>query len=465
MSTPRMSRLTLRARLMLIGLAGLTVALAVGGAVLYAVLWYTGLHTLDRDAAATAGQVARLVRTDRLPDPVPVTGSQVVQVLDDRLRVVSASVNADRLTALLSATELRRAVHEPVQVSGSRIGVDGPLRVTARRVAGTHDTVVVARQLAQLRHSVRVLRNSLLVIGPVLLVVLGLIAWRVIGATLRPVERLRAGAERISGAGHDERLPVPASADEVHALAVTLNSMLDRLAASRARQRAFVGDVAHELRSPLAAIRTQLEVAQRMERRMEGQADTATAGRDGLVDELHADVLRMGALVEDLLTLARLDADAAPLAPPCPVVVADVLSDVAARHRGARVPVVVEPARDDETAEVLATRDEVVQVVGNLVDNAVRHARHRVLLAAVPAGVRVLLRVEDDGPGIAEADRERVLERFTRLDAARDRDAGGTGLGLAIVDELVRRRGGRLELSTSPLGGLRVEVELPRPRP
>ena len=137
------------------------------------------------------------------------------------------------------------------------------------------------------------LGRSLLVTYPLLLAVLAVIAWWVIGRTLGPVEGLRAGAARISGTGRDERLPVPDTADEIHALAVTLNDMLDRLATSRERQRTFVADAAHELRSPLASMRTQLEVAQRL-------------GEGGeLADDLLADVQRLSRMVEDLLLLAR----------------------------------------------------------------------------------------------------------------------------------------------------------------
>ncbi len=438
-------RLSLRARLLTIGVLGVAVALAVGGGVLYGVLRFVGLHTLDRSAAATATDVVSLVRSNRLPDPIPVTGAQIVQVVDARDRVLSASLNADRLTALLSRAEVRRALRSPVDVSGSRNGLASRLRVTATR-APRHEFVLVAQQLDQLERSARVLRRALLVTYPVLLLVLGLIAWRVVGATLRPVEVLRAGAERISGSGRDERLPVPDTDDEIGALARTLNSMLDRLASSRERQRAFVADVAHELRSPLASMRTQLEVAQQL-------------GEGGeLADGMHAETVRLGTLVEDLLVLARLDADTAPLSPSEPVAIAPLLAAAARRHDDGRLAVLpVEPT----DLHLLGDRDELVRVLANLLDNALRHADARVQLTAERRGGRVVLVVDDDGPGVAPADRERVLERFTRLDEARDRDAGGSGLGLAIVHELVSRRGGRLVLADSPLGGLRVEVLLP----
>lgn len=173
---------------------------------------------------------------------------------------------------------------------------------------------------------------------------------------------------------------------------------------------------------------------------------------------MHAETVRLGTLVEDLLVLARLDADTAPLSPSEPVAIAPLLAAAARRHDDGRLAVLpVEPT----DLHLLGDRDELVRVLANLLDNALRHADARVQLTAERRGGRVVLVVDDDGPGVAPADRERVLERFTRLDEARDRDAGGSGLGLAIVHELVSRRGGRLVLADSPLGGLRVEVLLP----
>ena len=436
--------LSLRGRLMTIGVLGVAVSLALGGVVLYAVLRLTGLHTLDRGAAATARDVVALVASNRLPDPIPVTGAQIVQVVDRRGRVVSASQNADRLTALLVPREVGRALRSPIDVSGSRDGLASRLRVSAVRAPGG-DVVLVAQQLDQVQRSLHSLARALLVTFPVLLLVLALIAWRVIGATLRPVEELRAGAERISGSGRDERLPEPGGDDEVGALARTLNSMLDRLAGSRERQRAFLADVAHELRSPLASMRTQLEVAQQL-------------GEGGdLVDGLHAETVRMGSLVEDLLVLARLDADSAPPTPAVPVEVGAAFAAVAGRYADPRLDV----RAPQPQLRALGDHDELVRVLTNLVDNALRHARDRVTVCAERRGGRLALLVDDDGPGVPESDRDRVLQRFARLDESRDRDAGGSGLGLAIVGELVARRRGRVVLGDSPLGGLRVEVLLP----
>jgi signal transduction histidine kinase len=168
----------------------------------------------------------------------------------------------------------------------------------------------------------------------------------------------------------------------------------------------------------------------------------------------------MASLVEDLLVLARLDADTAPRSPSGPVEVDEVVTAAVGRHTGGRV--VVRAAGEGGLC-VQGDHDELVRVLTNLLDNAVRHAHNRVEVGAERRGGRVALLVDDDGPGVPQEDRERVLQRFARLDEARDRDAGGSGLGLAIVRELVERRGGRVLLADSPLGGLRVEVLLRGP--
>ncbi|HET7387667.1 MAG TPA: HAMP domain-containing sensor histidine kinase [Nocardioidaceae bacterium] len=466
-------RISLRGRLMVIGVLGVAGALLIGGVALYAVLAYTGDHTLVAGERATARDVAALVEQHRLPDPIPVTGAQIVQVVDAQNRVVAASVNGDRLTSMLRPAELRGARGgPPLTVSGSRVGLDSPLRVVAIR-ADRGRTVIVAQQFEDLVRSRQVLRNALLVTFPLLLLVLAAIAWRVIGSALRPVEALRAGAERISGSdSRRARLPVPGSADEIRALALTLNSMLDRLEAARARQRAFVADAAHELRSPLTSMRTQLEVAAHL--RQGGAAgddsaaakdDTGAAGDDmggDLPADLLAEVERLSGLVDGLLLLARLDsgdAQAAGRGATARLSVGELLDEVAGRYAAARVPVHV--VRPTPGLSVTADPHDLVRVLANLVDNAVRHAGSRVELAACAEGERTLLTVTDDGPGVAAADRERVFARFVRLDEARDRDAGGSGLGLAIVRELVQRAGGRVALADAG-PGLRVELRLPR---
>ena len=294
---PFWSRLSLRSRLMVVGLAGVAVALLLGGLLLYAAMVTTLDRSVQSEARASAKEVATLVDAGRLPDPVPVSGAQVVQVIDSRHRVVGGSATADRLTPLVSPAELTRlTAGGSITVPGHRTGLSGALEVAAVEAGPSRErvAVVAAVPTADLETSRRVLRTLLLVFFPLFLTALGVIAWRVIGSALRPVEALRHGAERIGqGTPDDERLPVPPTGDEVAALATTLNGMLDRLAAAQTKQRSFVADAAHELRSPLASMRTQLEVAARV-----GETGGLPAG-------LLPEVQRLSGLVEDLLVLAR----------------------------------------------------------------------------------------------------------------------------------------------------------------
>jgi signal transduction histidine kinase len=445
----RLQGLSLRARLLAVGVTGVALALALGSLALYAVLTVTLNRSVDDGAFATARTIAAMVDNNAVPDPLPVSGAQAVQVVDGSGAVVSASLSADRLTPLLRSPELAKALAgERISIPGARAGLSGNLRAIAIPAgsAAASTSIIVAVPVNDIEQSQRVLRNTLLVAYPPLVLIMALIAWRVIGWTLRPVETLRSGAERISGSDQDERLAVPESADEIRALALTLNDMLDRLAAARGRQRAFVADSAHELRSPLASMRTQLEVAQHL-------------GEGGeLAADLLADVARLAALVEDLLLLARAGSDARPPSMRESLDVRALLAETASRYAGARVPVSV---TEGPAVYASANSEELHRVLANLVDNAVRHAGSSVTLAVRADGGRAVLTVRDDGPGIPSGERERVFERFTRLDDARDRDAGGTGLGLAIVRELLRRSDGSISLQDNPSGpGLAAVVYL-----
>jgi signal transduction histidine kinase len=444
---------------MLVGLVGVAGALVIGGVLLYVVLTGSLSRSVESAARASAEQVALLVDAGRVPDPVPVSGAQVLQVLDARGRVVSGSVTADRLTALVTAEELRRALAgEPVVVPGSRSGLSGRLQVAAvaagpATAQGHAYTVVAAAPTADIEQSARTVRLLLLAIFPLLLAALAAIAWRVIGAALAPVEALRRGAERVDDASSEhERLPVPPTGDEISALAATLNAMLDRIATARRKQRAFVADAAHELRSPLASMRTQLEVAQRL----------GEGGR--LPADVLPDVDRLAALVDDLLLLARADDGATPSPASArgasTLDVAALVGDVAARYGPARVPVRAGAGPAGRRVEARVAEGDLTRALTNLVDNAVRHARTGVTLDASVVGHRVEVVVTDDGHGIPDADRERVFDRFTRLDEARDRDSGGTGLGLAITRALVRRWGGDVRLEDAG-PGVRAVISLP----
>ncbi|MBK8470451.1 MAG: HAMP domain-containing histidine kinase [Actinomycetales bacterium] len=455
---------------MTIGVVGLTVALTAAGVLMYAVLSATLSRSLAAEARAAAVEVATLVDQNRLPDPVPVSGALLIQVFDSGGRVLSGSLLSDRITSLLTADEVARAVTgETVTVPGSRAGLSGRLEVAAVAAgpATARVTVVAGVPTADRDASLSLVSTLLLVGLPLLLLVLGVIAWRVIGSAFAPVEALRLGAERIGAQrgggqrggeqrGGGARLELPAARDEVHALGSTLNAMLARLEESSAHQRAFLADAAHELRSPLATMRTQLEVAGHL-------------GDGGsLPSELLPEVERLTRLVDDLLVLARTGAEAGPPRTET-VSLPSLLAEIATRYAAARVPVDLAPGLaldrtldddlDGTRVEVLVSGDrgELRRAIANLVDNSVRHAATRVVLdcgnvgtGGTGGGSGPWVSVRDDGHGIPAADRDRVFERFTRLDDARDRDSGGSGLGLAIARELLRRNGADVALSDAP---------------
>jgi signal transduction histidine kinase len=428
----------------------------MGGLAFFGALTYSVDRTLDTEALASAQEVAAMVDENRLPSPIPVSGAQVVQVIDAQQRVIGGSVTADRLTPLLRPNELATALAgEAVVVDGVRVGTSEPLRVRAIPAGSANApvSVIIGLPIGDVLATRTALRNALLITFPLLLAALAAIAWRVIGWTLQPVEQLRAGAEQISRAGRirgsagGERLPVPTAADEIRALAVTLNEMLDRLADAQERQRWFVADAAHELRSPLANIRTQLEVAERL-----GEGGTLPA-------DLMADVKRLSGLVEDLLLLARVDADTRPLPQLSAVDARELVAEVTRAYAGARVPVTLVA---EESLMIMVDPDELHRAVGNVVDNAVRHARTRVTVAATVDQDQAVISVSDDGAGIPPEHRELVFERFTRLDDARGRNSGGAGLGLAIVRDLLTRAGGTVAIKAAETPWqTRAELRLP----
>ena len=448
----RWPALSLRARITVLATVLVALALVAGTVLLVVALHRSLVAGLDESARQRAGDVATLVDTGQLSDPIPVAaGTPLVQVVDAHDRVRAASPGGDRLVPILRPHDVAAVRDGAVRtVDGSRLGLSGQLRVVGEP-AGTADepqTVLVAMALSEVESSVQVVRTALLIGAPLLVAGFAVECWFVVGSALRPVAALRRGAEEITATRPAGRLPVPAAEDEVHRLAVTLNDMLDRLERSSARQRSFVADAAHELRSPLTAIRAQLEIA----RAHPGDADWAETATDALVD-----VERLSRLVDDLLVLARIEDGGRRHPRPESVDLGQIADDVVARTV---TGVTLRRSGDGEVA-VLGDVDALTRVVSNLVDNAARHARTGVTIdVRRQAGDGVRLTVADDGPGIPAEDRTRVFERFTRLDGARSRDAGGSGLGLSIVRELVRAYGGDVRLEDNG-PGLRAVVTLP----
>ncbi|MFD4529036.1 ATP-binding protein [Streptomyces sp. NPDC058470] len=300
-------------------------------------------------------------------------------------------------------------------------------------------TVYAGAPLAAEQSAVRTALTVMLIGFPLLLAVVAVVTWRVTRRALRPVEGIRSEMAAIT-ASEDlaRRVPVPDTHDEVAGLARTTNETLAALEASVERQRRFVADASHELRSPIASLRTQLEV---------GAAHPELLDLAGAVE----DTVRLQRLAADLLLLARLDAGERPADTPFDL--GAVVREEAAGRAGVTV--------DAPAVEVTGSRGQLARVLANLLDNARRHAGEQVSVRVRRDGVWAVAEVADDGAGVPADQRERIFERFVRLDDARTRDDGGAGLGLAIARDVAVRHGGTLTVREAPEGGALFELRLP----
>lgn len=276
-----------------------------------------------------------------------------------------------------------------------------------------------------------------------------LATWLLLGRALRPVEAITNRVAEISSGNLDERVPVPPRQDEIGVLATTMNTMLTRLESSDRRRRQFVSDASHELRTPVAVLQSEAEVAERAP-----QSTTMQSFSGVVLTETH----RLATMVEDLLSIARSDeTDGSDLRVGTSVVDLDEIV-LAESNRSRRLPV-------DRSAvsagRIRAKSDEIGRAVCHLLDNAARYGHSKISVGVNAEEHQIRMWVEDDGPGIAPADRDNVFERFTRLDDARNRDQGGSGLGLAVVKSVVDASGGFIKIEESPLGGARFTLEWP----
>jgi signal transduction histidine kinase len=439
---------TVRVRTTLAAVLVVGAAMVVGGVLLVAVLRQALTGEVLASTRLRASEVAADLESGARPDALAVGEAEdlLVQILDERGQVVASSRNVQGLPPV---ARLRPGASARIDVP---IDNDDFLAVAVAAGPRGRLTVLVARVTDMVGESTRIVTVLLAVGLPVLLLLVAATTWKVVGQALAPVEAIRREVDEISAVELHRRVPDPPGDDEVARLARTMNRMLGRLQRAHQQQRRFVADASHELRSPVASIRQHAEVAL-------AHPDRTTTGE--LAATVLAEDLRIERLVADLLLLARADEHALP-ARRREVDLDDLVFDEARRLRATtdlQIDVgAVSAGRIDGDADGLR------RVLRNLGDNAARHAGGRISFALGQRDGAAVLVVDDDGAGIPEADRERVLERFVRLDDARARDAGGSGLGLAIVAELVAAHGGTVGLAASPLGGVRVEVILPRRR-
>lgn len=402
----------------------------------------TLLAALD-PAAPSLGPVDPLAEEDEAFTQLLATNGTVVEsspILEGRPLLPPTTVRVLSGPAFLERTV--PTAEEPV-----------PARILALP-AGGGLVVVVASSLEEQREAVAALVGLLAVGGPVALAVATGVVWLLTGWAFRPVERMRTEAEAVSMSEPDRRLTVPSTRDEVAGLAGSLNRMLDRLEEALDRERRFVDDASHELRTPVAALKAELELAVSRSRTKEELASA--------VRRAAADSEALARLTEDLLVLARADRGRLPVRPAA-VDLGEVIDEVerALSHRASEAGVTVEcrveaapPARVDPV--------RLRQALSNLLDNAVRHTPPggRVRLTASRVDGAVVLEVADTGPGFPAETLAQPFEPFARASTARGRE-GGAGLGMAIVRAVVEAHGGSVTLDNPDDGGARVRIRIP----
>lgn len=406
------------------------------------------------DVAALRAQAMDFAQAGIPQNAVDVNdaGQSVIRgELADGQPFVMAYVDSASVPIESESISSAQPVH-PIDVVGSDemyfdLGIPaGGVVYTALPVGGAVFTT--GSPLDEVRDTINTTTRLLWVIGPALVALVAALAWTLASRALRPVRILTARVADIESHSLHERVPEPASSDEIATLARTMNQMLGRLESANETSRRLVSDASHELRTPVAVMRTELEVAQR--------ADDNDWNSTGGV--LLGELDRLQNLVDDLLLLARGDERALAREE---LDMVDIVDDVASRRRRVDVDVVGRPGplivRGDRTA--------LTRALDHLVDNAARSANERVAVSLDVGHSEFEVHVDDDGPGIAEPERSTVVQRFVRLDEGRARDAGGAGLGLAVASDVSVAHDGRLTITDSSLGGARVTIVLPLVEP
>ena len=430
----------------------MTVCLAIAGGVLLLVLYRSLESTAQGAAAARAEQISAQLRTDtprEVDASLLVTDSQIgaVQIVDATGTVLAASNGAP--TSPLVTTSLSNGQARSVgRVEDRARGFDYWVSARATAVPGGSVTILVGADREPVESVVTKVAALLAVGSPVIIALVVVGTYRLVGAALSPVEAIRARVASISSTDLAQRVPIPATRDEIAHLAATMNAMLVRLERGLAAQHRLVSDASHELRSPLATITAALEMASGRPELMDND----------LIDEsLLPEARRMRQLIEDLLLLARSDEDAMELRHD-DVDVDDLLLAEASRLRALGS---VHTVTHIQPCRTVGDRVTLARVVRNLVDNAVRHAASAVTMDCRPVAGNAVITIADDGPGIPAQDRARIFERFVRLDPTRTRSSGGSGLGLSIVEQIMRSHHGTVAVGDAANGGAVFTLTLP----
>ncbi|MDQ1751425.1 MAG: hypothetical protein QOE71_2481 [Pseudonocardiales bacterium] len=427
------------------------VGLLGGCLIVLALVRHNLMSAAVNDAEQRAQDIAAQLATGATPQ-VPATAGKnraAVQIVDRSGRVLAASPELQDLPGpVISQWPESGTIQETIRNASFGQSSEYLVVGISVAVAGQPAAVYSARSLEPVDDGVEAAGYALALLVPVLLAVVGGTSWLLVGRALRPVEAMRSQVAAITASGLNRRLSAPEVQDEVGRLANTMNGMLARLEQAHQRQRRFVGDAAHELRSPIATVLTQLEV---------GLAHPNETDWIRLAQDLHRESSRLDRLTDELLTLSRSEGDATRGRVEWVDLDELVLLEVEAVRARGKVTVELSPF---SAARLRGSSDDLRGVVRNLLDNAERHAVSQVRVGLSTDEMVADLIVADDGQGIPETERERVFDRFFRLQPARDRDSGGAGLGLAIVRNVVLSHGGQVSVRDSP-GGAEFHVRLP----
>jgi signal transduction histidine kinase len=437
---------TVRTRVTVAAGLALTAAVLLGLAAMYPLQLGSADRTVQSQLRAYATQIEQAGAQGAFPRPLPGSAldpAAQAQVLDSGGAVLAATRTLAGLPALY---RLPSGSAGPVRQKAADGVLPRELFVFGEHAtAGGRPVIIVTSTATSLRRQVNDTFAQLLVIGmPALLVLACATVWLVVGRALGPVERIRHAAAAVTHADLSRRVPEPGTDDEIGRLAGTVNGMLARLEDSAARQRRFVADASHELRSPLTAIRTTLEV---------GLAYPEGAPWPDIARRAARQSERLEALIAQLLLLAKSDAGRlADRRQPADLHALLTETTAAIAAPGISIDICVPPG-----TTVTGSPDELSRMFRNLADNAVRYARGRVLITA-GATDPLVVEVIDDGPGIPASERTRVFDRFVRLDPGRGRAGGSSGLGLAIAADIAAAHGATIAVTEADGGGTRAVV-------
>ena len=442
-----------RMRLTLLATGLVTVALAIAALIVVEALHHVLLRSADAATSARADQIAQTISQEGLNGVdqallAPGQNVAVIQVTDESGAIL-----------LVNRPQFSRPLSPPMR-AGQRLTIHGAratdgdeeFQTTAYGVRTPTGTLTIQVGAAEepINRTVVIVGILCSIVFPLIVIGMAALTYIFVGRALRPVDDIRTRVAEITGGDLSQRVPVPATGDEIAALAVTMNDTLERIEASRLQQLQFVNDASHELNSPLTTLVGLLDLSHTRREPI----DPGTVSSVMLPD-----ALRLKQMVADLLLLARADESGVPLH------VEDVDLDDIVAAEATRLDAVTGHTVDAhiEAVRVRGDREKLARAVRNIADNAARHTEDRVLMTMRrdPLLRTVTVMIHDNGTGVADADKARITKRFVRLDGSRHRQSGGSGLGLAIVSEIIRAHGGDVVITDSPEGGVAVGFRLP----